>query len=628
MLDHFGPAYLLAPGATLAAALALTLSVRTCAWLVWRAFRAALLLLVALAIAVLTVEWRRLPGGEALREILSHNQIRWEQGPDGTPQPNCRGGIPVDADDLPPHLLHALVAAEDRRFYRHFGVDPVGAARALVANAIAGKTVQGGSTLQMQLAKFMLLNASRGPRRKLAEGILALKITLLFSKKEIIALYLNNADFGRNSGWNVTGIERAARSYLGKSASELTLLESALMVGSLRNPVVNNPAARPDKARERAATVLGTMVRDGYISPEKKTKALAQTVRPGDRTSTKVECRWFAAWALKEVRRVAPSRRLADLRVVVTWNVSDQLYADLAVSRLLAAGSSRRVEEAALVSMAPKGGVVAMVGGRDFAESQFDRATQARRQPGSAFKLFVYLAALESGYTMATKILDAPISIGGWSPGNADGKSHGLVTLRRAIIHSYNQAAVRLSQKLGAAAIIKVARRLGVQSALRASPSLALGTSEVTLLELTTAYAPLANGGYSVDPHAIVAVLDTQGNVLYRRGVGNGGSRVVHDEHRADLDGALRDVLRQGTARGHAFISPAAAKTGTSQGYRDAWIVGYTPHLVTGVWAGNDEGAPTSGVSGGDLPADAWQNFMANAHAGSSDEVTVASARR
>lgn len=624
--DPTFPHLLLAVGAGLVVVLVLVFG-GALARLVRRSFCALLLLLILLAGGWVVTEWRRLPGGEALRAILSQNQIEWKAGSDRIPQPNCRGGIPINADDLPSYLLDALVAVEDRRFYWHRGVDPVGIARALIANLRAGTTVQGGSTLEMQLAKFMLLNPSQGYERKLAEAVLALKMNLLYSKREILALYLNSADFGRQGGWNATGIERAARSYFGKSASELTLLEAALLVGALNNPREYSPARRPLEARARAARVLLAMVRDRYISAEQMERALAEGVLPGRRTSTEVECRWFAGWALRELQGIVPNRPLADLRVVVTWSVVDQLYADLAVSRLLEAGRSRRIEQAALVSMTPQGGVVAMIGGGNFTQNQFDRATQARRQPGSVFKLFVYLAALESGYTMAKEILDAPISIDGWSPRNADGESHGLVTLRQALVQSYNQAAIRLSREVGTAAIIDVARRLGIKSALRASPSVALGASEVTLLELTAAYAPLTNGGRSANPYAIVAVLDSQGNVLYRRDLRERGNRVIGENHRADLDAALRDVLQEGTARGHAFNSQAAAKTGTSQGYRDAWIIGYTSRLVTGIWVGNDEGAPMTGVSGGNLPAAAWENYMANAHTVLPAEVLLANAR-
>ncbi len=516
-------------------------------------------------------------------------------------------GAPVQLHELPPHLPQAVLAVEDRRFYSHFGLDLWGVTRAVLANLRAGRIVQGGSTITQQLAKNLFLKPERTIRRKVQETLLALWLERRFSKDQILTIYLNRVYLGAGT----YGVEAAARRFFGKSARQVSLYQAAMLAGLLKAPSRYNPVSDRELAAARARWVLAAMVDAGYLTPERA--AAAERQPPWLATSALGQGRrYFADWVLEQVSSyVGYSDR--DLTVVTTLDPRLQRLADAQVAAVLAGpGKKAGAGQAALVGLAPDGAVKAMVGGRDYSESQFNRATQALRQPGSAFKLFVYLAGLEAGLEPDDTMMDAPVAVGGWHPRNYDGRYYGEVTLRGALARSLNSVAVRLTEQVGRDRVIAAARRLGITSELRPEPSLALGASEVTLIELTAAYAVLANNGVGVWAYGIREVRDDRGRVLYRRS-GSGPGRVIALDLLARMNDMLGAVVAWGTGRGARLDRPMAGKTGTSQDFRDAWFIGYTADLVTGVWIGNDDGQAMKDVVGGGLPARLWRSFMAEA---------------
>ncbi len=520
-------------------------------------------------------------------------------------------GPPVAVGELPAHLKQAVLATEDRRFYSHFGLDPLALARASLANLRARRIVQGGSTLTQQLAKNVFLTPKRTLKRKVQELLLALWLERKFTKDEILTIYLNRVYLGAGA----YGVEAAARRYFGKSSRDVTLSEAAMLAGLLKAPSRYAPTRDLARARARGRQVLAGMVDAGYITPAeargaaKKPATIVRARRAGRGS------RYFADWVFDRVSGYA-GPGAGDIVVVTTLDASLQRAAEEAVEWALAGdGARRRVGPAALVALAPDGAVRAMVGGRDYGASQFNRATQALRQPGSAFKLFVYLAALEAGLSPDDVVEDAPLTIDGWSPRNYDGRYAGAVTVREALARSINTVAVRVADQVGPGGVIEVARRLGITSRLGADASLALGTSEVTLIELTAAYAALANRGRGVWPHGIREIRAADGAVLYRR-AGSGPGRAVARRPLRQMVDMLRSVVTEGTGRAAALPFPVAGKTGTSQDSRDAWFVGFTRDLIAGVWLGNDNRAPMKGVTGGGLPARLWARFMKAALAG------------
>ena len=512
---------------------------------------------------------------------------------------------PVRFDELPPDLTRAVLATEDRRFYDHFGVDPIAIARALIANLRAGRIVQGGSTITQQVAKNLFLTPERTLKRKVQEVLLALWLEHKFSKDQILTVYLNRAYLG--SG--VFGVEAAARRYFGTSAREVSLYQSAMLAGMLKAPSRYNPARHPDLAAARAARVLANMVDAGMLTAGEVRAALRATASTAPRPAGRKRARHFADWVLDQVSSyVSPGDR--DLTVVTTLDRRLQRLAETRLGEALAGpGAGAGVAEAALVAMAPGGAVRAMVGGRDYQASQFNRATQSLRQPGSAFKPFVYLAGLEAGLTPDARIADAPVAVGTWRPRNFGARYRGRVTVREALAQSINTVAVSIAERTGRGNVLAVARRLGLTGRLSPTPSLALGAFEVSLLELTAAYGTFANGGTGVWAYGINEIRDGHGRVLYRRS-GSGPGRVVEPRHVAAMNDMLSAVISEGTGRAAAILRPAAGKTGTSQNFRDAWFVGYTAELVAGVWMGNDDGLPMKGVTGGGLPARLWRGFM------------------
>jgi len=512
---------------------------------------------------------------------------------------------PVPAAEIPRALKDAVVAIEDRRFYWHFGIDPIGLVRAAYVNVRAGRIVQGGSTITQQLAKNAFLTSTRSIKRKAQELLLAFWLEARFSKDEILTLYLNRVYLGGGA----RGVEAAARRYFGKSARQLGLAEAAMIAGLLKAPSRYAPTANLEASQARARVVLGAMQDAGSINEADLAWAASNPARPVRRAASQGD-RYFADWILDQVAGfIGPTDR--DLAIHTTFDPKAQQAAMRAVGDNLARDGARQgVEQAALIAMRADGAILAMVGGRDYGASQYNRAVQAERQPGSAFKLFVYLAGLERGLLPETSMVDQPLSIGGWQPRNFAPGFAGPMTLREAVAKSVNTIAVQVSERVGRARVVAMARRLGIASDIRAHPSVALGASEVNLTDLTRAYAVVANGGQGVLAYGIREIRDDRGAVLYRRS-GGGLGQLLHPEHAQAMTDMLTTVLEPGgTGQTAKLDRPAAGKTGTSQDFRDAWFVGFAGDVVCGVWTGNDDASPMRQVTGGGLPARIWRDFM------------------
>ena len=519
-------------------------------------------------------------------------------------------GPPVSIRTLPNYVGNAFVAIEDRRFYHHYGVDPVGIARAVVANVLHRGVAQGGSTLTQQLAKNLFLTQERTLTRKLQEVLLAVWLERRFSKAEILQLYLNRVYFGAGA----YGIEQAAQHYFGKPAKDLDIAEAAMLAGLVKSPSRLAPTRNYAEAEKRAKIVLAAMTETGVIPPASEKAALAHPPRV-IAESGNGSINYVADWVVDVVNDLLGHFE-EDIVVRTTIDQSLQIFAEDALGRELEQkGAKANVSQGALVSMTPDGAVRALIGGRSYADSQFNRAVTARRQPGSAFKAFVFLTALEHGLTPDTVREDGPINVGGWKPENYEHGYMGPVTLTRALALSLNTVSVRLTLEMTPQAVVRTAYRLGIASKLEPNASIALGTSEVSPLELTGAYATFANGGNAVMPHVIDSIT-AGGKLLYAHPQGQLG-RVVDPHYVGMMNGMMTETLAIGTARKASLPGwPAAGKTGTSQDFRDAWFIGYTAHLVTGVWLGNDDNSPTKHVTGGSLPAEIWSDFMRSAHQG------------
>ena len=515
-----------------------------------------------------------------------------------------RAGAPLRYRDMPPVLIEAVTAIEDRRFFNHFGLDPRGLARAALANLRAGKTVQGGSTLTQQLAKNVFLTPERSFKRKVQELLLAFWLEAQFSKQDLLALYLNRVYFGAGA----YGVQAAAETYFNRPVQSLTAGEAAMLAGLLKAPSRYAPNRNPEGAQARARLVIRAMQEAGHLTLEEATQLAATPVHIVARSSDAAH--YAVDWVLDQLPDYV-GRPRTDLDIVTTLDARLQLAAEQAIVDVLAAeGTPRQASQAAMVVMTPDGAIRAMVGGRSYAASPFNRVTQARRQPGSAFKPLVYLAALEKGLTPEAQFDDRPISIGQWQPKNYDGSYRGAVSAETALAQSLNTVAVQVSEQTGRGTVIDMARRLGITTPLRPHPSLALGAFEVSLLELTAAYAHFANGGRQTMPHIISTVLTGSGALLYERAA-SVPLQVVAPRHIGTLNAMLRRVMQQGTGR-RANIAglDVAGKTGTSQNWRDAWFVGYSGALVVGVWVGNDDNSAMNKVTGSGLPATIWRRFM------------------
>ncbi len=527
-----------------------------------------------------------------------------------------RGGaddyVPIDL--LPRHVVDAVIATEDQRFFQHPGLDPWGLLRATIANMRSGRFVQGGSTLTQQLAKNLYLTSDRTLARKLEELALALWLEARLSKSDILELYLNRVYLGSGA----YGIDAAARRYFGKPARSLTVAESAVIAGLLKAPSRYSPLSNPSLARARGRLVLGQMRRAGFISAKAERAALAVVGRVGDiKPSEREGVDYAVDYVLEQLPRSVRDTKDSEIIVETTLDAELQTHAAAIVEHTLQKrAADLRAGQAAVVVLGPRGGIRALVGGRSHADTQYNRAVKARRQPGSAFKPFVYLAALQAGFTPDSVMQDLPLSVSGWAPRNYSGEYRGAMTLRTALARSVNTVAVRLAMKVGPSRVAATARRLGITSPLGKDASLALGTSEVSLLELTGAYNVFANGGYAAEPHVLRRVLTRRGHVLYER-KRHAAKPVIARARVGAMNEMLNAALVDGTGRRAALPRhPAAGKTGTSQDFRDAWFVGYTAHLTTGVWTGNDDGSAMNRVVGGGLPAEIWRETMLVAHAG------------
>jgi penicillin-binding protein 1A len=506
--------------------------------------------------------------------------------------------------DVPDVLARALIAIEDRHFYEHSGFYVPSLLRAAYRNLVSGATREGGSTITQQLARLIYLGPERTFKRKLQEAVLTIWLEHKLSKREILARYLNTAYFGAG----VYGVDAAAKRYFGKTAQELSLSEAAMLAGLVRAPSALSPTRNLDGARQRTTLVLDAMVETGAISREEAEAAQQQPASLRIPPESPPGTNYFVDMLSADVKRLVGSFS-ADLTVRSTLDLDLQAIAENVIaSRLAAEGSKKNVSQAALVAMAPDGAILALVGGRDYSESQFNRATQAKRQPGSLFKLFVYLAGLEKGFTPEMVALDAPVRIGNWEPENYGGRYHGQVSLRTAFAQSLNSVAVQLSQAVGIDSVIETARRLGVQSELPAVPSLALGAVEVTLLEMTRAFAAIAANAENIEPYAVEAI--SKGGDGFFAHSKSPPQPPRNQAARLAMRDLLAAVVREGTGKAARLAIPTAGKTGTTQENRDAWFIGFTPDLVVGVWVGNDDNTPTRGVVGGDLPARIWSDFL------------------
>lgn len=524
----------------------------------------------------------------------------------------------VPIDQMPDHFIKAVLATEDRRFFEHFGIDFIGLARAMSENARAGGVVQGGSTLTQQLAKNLFLTNERSLERKIKEAFLALWLESNMSKKEILSLYLDRAYMGGGT----FGAAAAAQFYFGKNLTDVTLSESAILAGLFKAPAKYAPHVNLPAARARANTVLSNLVQSGLMTEGQVIGARRNPATVIDRADVKAPD-YFLDWAFDEVQRLAAEGKFKDHTVVVRTTIDTGLQqaAEQAMEmELREYGEGYRVKQGAMVMIENGGGVRAMVGGRDYGESQFNRATAALRQPGSSFKVYTYSAAMEKGMKPETLISDAPVTWRGWSPQNYGRSYAGKVTLQMALAKSYNTVPVRLAKDvLGTQVIVDTAKAMGVATPLRSDKTIPLGTSEVTVLDQATAYAVFPADGMQSRRHGIEQVMDYEGNVLYDFSHDEPPARrVLSEDANSKMNQMLVTIPVMGTARRGALDNGivSGGKTGTSQAYRDAWYVGFTGNYTTAVWFGNDEFTPMNNMTGGALPAMTYKRLMDYAHQG------------
>jgi penicillin-binding protein 1A len=575
--------------------------------LVWPLLGAATLAGLAFVAAVLVwalrdVPWQEIADGTlepvVVLETADGGQLV-SQGP-------MRGPY-VTLDQFPDHLIDAVIATEDRRFFEHNGIDLRGIARAALSNMRAGEVVQGGSTITQQLIKILYLESDRTFKRKIQEVVIAFWLESRLGKDEILARYLNNIYLGAGA----TGVPAAARIYFDKEVGELDLRESAMLAGLIRAPSLLNPIENPEGARERTSVVLQAMVESGALDAERASDARAEfadinPTKPATRSGS-----WFSDWVIEEAREIAgPFRGTITVRTTLVPRL--QAIAERAVREGLESAGPSGPGQAALVAMTPDGAVVAMVGGRDYGGSEFNRAVTAMRQPGSTFKTFVYYAALKAGFDPRDRIEDEPVEIDGWTPENFAGNYRGRVSIAEAFARSLNAATVNLAMEVGLDNVVAAARELGIDAELAETPALALGASEVSLLDLTGAYASIRAGVAPVEPWGLVSFQADGQPRAFRLGPSEPPVTDISAVQR-EMVGLLQLVVERGTGQEAAFGGFAAGKTGTSQEHRDAWFVGFSEPLVVGVWVGNDDDEPMDDVTGGKLPAQIWSSFMEEA---------------
>ncbi len=513
----------------------------------------------------------------------------------------------VMPDYLPKHATEAIIATEDRRFYHHFGFDVIAFTRAMAVNLIKGRYAQGGSTITQQVAKNLFLTPNKNIKRKVQELLLAFWLEHKFTKQQIMALYLNRVYLGAGT----YGIEAAANKYFQKTSADLNLKEAAILAGMLKAPTRYNPAANPEQAEKRARIVLQNMVDEGYISEAERQKAL--NMPTGALISDKVEGgKYFADWVYNDVNAYIGERE-NDIYVYTTLDQHIQEAADKILTESIKANKNKNVTQGAIVVLDKSGGVKALIGGVNYQKSQFNRAIHALRQPGSSFKTFVYLTALQNGYKPSDTIGDFPISIGDWQPENIDKKYHGEVSLTEALAKSYNLATINLAQSLSKSEIIRTAQKMGITTPIQNTPSLALGAFEVKVIDMAVAYSAIANGGYATWPYAIKEIYSRDGYQLYMR-ENDDNNQILDRRAVKDMAKMLERVIQTGTGRKAKLPFFSAGKTGTSQDYRDAWFVGFTDKYIAAVWVGNDDNSPMKKVGGSSLPAEIWRKVMLAAH--------------
>ena len=517
-------------------------------------------------------------------------------------------GQSIKYEQLPENLIDAVIVTEDRRFFSHFGLDFKGILRALLINIKANRVIQGGSTITQQLAKNLFLTPERSITRKIHEAILSIWLEFRFTKKQILSIYLNRVYLGSGT----YGVQAASEKYFNKKVESLNLYESALIASLLKAPSRYNPISNSKLSKERTSKVLVNMYKNDLISLKdlensKKTEFFsAQIIEPPKST------RYFVDWLLPRVRSYM-GKIDQDLIVRTTLDIELQRKAEESIAKI--SEEYKSANQSAIVVLDFSGGVLAMIGGRDYGDSQFNRVTQAQRQPGSAFKLFVYLAALENGIRPGDIVEDSKVSIGDWSPKNYKKEFLGEMSVSEAFEKSINTVAVKISENIGRENVINKAKSFGITSQILDSPSLALGTSEVNLLELTGAYNIIANGGNGVWNYGVRLIEDIDGKLLYsRKGFGHG--KILDNDTIKNITLMLKKTVEQGTGKAAKFDREVAGKTGTSQLLRDAWFVGFSSDIVAGVWFGNDNDSPMDGITGGTAPAKLWRDFMIKAHEG------------
>jgi len=518
-----------------------------------------------------------------------------------------RGGRyapPADLARLPAYVPAAFVAIEDRRFYDHEGFDPRGIARAIVTNIERGRAAQGASTITQQLARNLYLSSDRTLQRKADELLYSIQLERTYSKRQILGLYLSRIYFGSGA----YGIEAASRRYFNKPAARLTVREAAMLASIPKSPSAYDPAAHPETSAQRSRLVLDAMVETGAISAAQRGKALAE--RPKVWTDPPNEAaQYFLDWLDGETRRLAGAPK-QDLVVETTLDASYEVAAAQAARSAAVRYARQGAQQAAIVSVDGQGRIRAYVGGVDYSASPFDRVAGARRQAGSAWKPFVYLTALEAGLTPDAPVVDEPVLIGTWSPRNYEDGYLGPVTLEQALAKSLNTVAARLADQVGRPAVAATARRLGVASPINTDPAMALGTTQVSPLELAQAYVPFANGGRRASAYGIERIRTSGGVVVWRRPPA-AGAQVVGNPALGELNRMLRAVVSSGTGVRAAIPGrDVAGKTGTTSDYRDAWFAGFTGDLATVVWMGRDDNSPMGRLTGGSAPAELWREVM------------------
>ncbi|MEO5355363.1 MAG: PBP1A family penicillin-binding protein, partial [Magnetococcus sp. XQGC-1] len=573
----------------------------------WR-IALGLSVLASIVVAVATyLLWDTLPTAQQIREANDDLQILMVKNGENIQEQAVFSNLRMPPEHMPKLLKQAFIAAEDRRFYHHHGIDPLGIATSLLRAVLSVRRLGGGSTITQQAAKNLFFHQKRSVIRKLKELVLAFKLERYFSKDDILGFYLNNAYFGGNT----YGVKTAAREFFAKQPDALNLFEVAMLAGTVKGPNFYHVQKHADRAKLRAVVVLGQMVREGFITSREAETAKKRGIEMGELPWQPIQHQYLRDWILPDIRKQLGNFE-GQFRVFTTLNPEFQLYAEASLHDALDKARDHQTTQGAVLGLSPDGAVLAMFGGANFQESQLNRCTQSLRQPGSTIKPLLYLAALESGMTPASTVEDQAITIDGWSPTNFDDRFFGTLSLEKAFVHSRNTVAVNVLQNIGVEKFRSRLRSLGLNRELPADFTIALGSGEMTMLELTTLYAILANGGHAVEPYALKGISDVHGSILYWRQAPK-SVQLIDPKLLQSVQEMMQKVISEGTGRQASFgQTTLAGKTGTSQNYRDAWFLGFSPQLIGAVWLGNDDNTPMNKVTGGSFPARIWRRFMAN----------------